>query len=242
MSVLTGLDSDLAYPATPGVPESGLHALVRFRTYGALRGHFAGRPGCFVGQDRNIYYRRGDSKTYVAPDVFVCCGVDPEPLELDRSFRPWDAGGPPEFVLEIASDGTWQKDLFDKPAIYLEVGVSEYWRFDPTGGEFYTPVLQGDRLAGGRWQRIPVAPDDDGRLCGRSDVLGLDLHAETRRLHLRDARTGRWLPDPDDTRQEREEVLARAVAAEAALGAEAAARRAAEAEVAALRARLSDQP
>ncbi len=216
MSVLTGLDPDVAYPATPGVPESGLHALVRYQTYGALRGHFAGRPGCFVGQDRNIYYRRGDSKTFVAPDVFVSFGVDPGPLELDRSYRPWDAGGPPTFVLEIASEKTWDKDLNAKPDIYREIGVAEYWRLDPTGGDFYTPALQGDRLQADAWEPIPVTLDDR-RLTGHSAVLDLHLHAETHRLRLRDPHTGRWLSDPDETRQERD---------------------AAEAEIATLRAQL----
>ncbi|MDE0196377.1 MAG: hypothetical protein OXP08_12585 [bacterium] len=38
----------------------------------------------------------------------------------------------------------------------------------------------------------------DGRLSGCSYVLGLDLHAEERRLRCRDSQTGRWLPDPGD--------------------------------------------
>ena len=57
MSLLSELDPDVAYPATPSVPDSDLHSLVRHLTYGALREHFAGRPSCFVGQDLNIYYR-----------------------------------------------------------------------------------------------------------------------------------------------------------------------------------------
>ena len=79
-----------------------------------------------------------------------------------------------------------------------------------------------------------MVPDGDGRLVGRSGVLGLDVYAETHRLRFRDYRTGRWLSDPDDTRRERDAAEARATAAEARA-------KTAEAELAALRARLNDQ-
>jgi len=233
MTLLTELDPDVAYPPTPGVPESGLHALVRYLTYGALREHFAGHKGCFVGQDRNIYYRRGDNRTFVSPDVFVCFGVDPADWELAGSYRPWDAGAPPAFVLEIASERTYKTDLYDKPAIYLEIGVEEYWRIDATGGDFYTPFLQGDRRVGDSWQPIDVGLDDDDRLRGRSTVLGLDLCAEPHRLRLCDPQTGRRLSDPDDVRRQRDDLLASRDAAAARAAA-------AEAELAALKARLGD--
>ena len=204
MSVLTdpdldlaGLDPDVAYPANPSVPDSDLHAVVRFLSYGSLRGHFDGRPDCFVGQDLSVYYRRGE-RTFVGPDVLVSFGVDPAQIRKAASYRPWDAGGPPAFVLEIASERTYEKDLHVKPAVYLEVGVEEYWRFDPTGGEFLQPALQGDRRAGNTWQPITINTDDHGHLGGHSETLDLTLHADAHRLRFRNPRTGEWLPDPDE--------------------------------------------
>ena len=234
MSLTAGLDPAVAYPATaPEMAESGLHSKVRIQTYIALGDHFAGRPDCFVCTDRNLYYRPRPESAFVAPDVFVCFGVDPGPLELDASYRLWDAGQPPRFVLEIASEKTRGNDLNDKPGIYLEIGVSEYWRFDPTGGELFTPILQGDRLDGGSWEPIPTAPDDGG-LGGHSRALGLDLHAEARRLRFRDPQTGLWLPDHEETRHALEETRH-------ALEESRRERDAAQAEVAALRARLNDR-
>ena len=235
MGVLTGLHPDVAYPATGSVPDSDQHSLVRFLAYGALRGHFEGRRGCFVGQDLNMYYRLGE-RIWVAPDVFVCFDVDPGRIRTAASYRLWEVGAPPSFVLEIASERTYKKDLNDKPAVYLEMGVSEYWRFDPTGGDFYEPALQGDRRAGDAWAPIAVSPDEEGRPSGRSGALGVDLHAEPERLRFRDPRTGLWLPDPDDACHALDDAESRAIAAETARAAEAAARRAAEAELAALRA------
>ncbi|MXZ31778.1 MAG: Uma2 family endonuclease [Acidimicrobiia bacterium] len=243
MSVLTdpdldlaGLDPDVAYPANPSVPDSDLHAVVRFLSYGSLRGHFDGRPDCFVGQDLSVYYRRGE-RTFVGPDVLVSFGVDPAQIRKAASYRPWDAGGPPAFVLEIASERTYEKDLHVKPAVYLEVGVEEYWRFDPTGGEFFafSPFLQGDRREGDALVPIEVGADGDGRLRGHSRVLGLDLHAEPSRLRFRDPLSGLWLPDPDEALRQRDAAEVRATAAEARAAA-------AEAELVALRARRDAQP
>jgi len=48
------------------------------------------------------------------------------------------------FALEIASHTTYKRDLRAKPARFAELGVAEYWRLDPTGGEYFTPPLQGE--------------------------------------------------------------------------------------------------
>ncbi len=249
MSVLADVDPAVAYPATvPDMGEAPRHARTRFLAYGALSAHFSGRPDCFVGQELNVYYRQAPDTAFVVPDVLVCFGVDPRAIEEDVSYRLWDAGAPPSFVLEVASERTSKRDREEKPAVYLEVGVGEYWRFDPTGGDLHRPVLQGERRVGDSWEPATVAMDDDGRLRGRSRVLGLDLHAEARRLRFLDPRTGLWLPDPDESRHALDATRQERDAAEAALAAAAAARRAAEAraeaaeaEVAALRARLNDQ-
>ena len=111
------------------------------------------------------------------------------------------------------------------------MGAEEYWRFDPTGGHLYAPMLQGDRRAGRVWEPIEVTPDADGCLVGLSRALGLYLHAETNRLRFRDPDSGLWLPDPEETRNALAEARRERDAAETRA-------EAAEAEVAALRARL----
>ncbi|MYB24554.1 MAG: Uma2 family endonuclease [Acidimicrobiia bacterium] len=235
------VDPAVAYPETvPEVSESFLHTSVRFQAFSALRGHFEGRPGCFVGSDFNVYYRPLPAPAFVEPDLFVSFGVDPAALESDFSYRLWDAGAPPAFVVEIASKSTHRKDLHVKPAIYLEMGTSEYWCFDPTGG-FYAPSLRGARRAGDAWEPIEVALDGEGRLRGRSGVLGLDLCAEESRLRFWDPRTAAWVPDHDDTRRALQRTSGQRDAEAAARRAAEQRATAAEAELAALKAQLADQ-
>ena len=242
MSVLAGVDPDVAYPATvPEMGESGLHFRVRMQTYTALRDHFAARSDCFVCSERNVYYRPLPEPAFVVPDVFVAFGVDPGALELAVSYRIWGPGAPPAFVLEIASQATHRADREDKPAVYWEMGAAEYWCLDPTGGDLDEPMLLGARRAGGAWQPIETAPGAGGGLRARSDALGLDLHAEPQRLRFRDPRTGLWLPDHDQTRHERDAEAAARRAAEARAAAAEARAAAAEAEAAALRARRNDR-
>ena len=74
----------------------------------------------------------------------------PDLLMVEADDRPrtsWivrDEGKPPQFVLEVASGSSWERDSEDKPLIYEGMGVGEYALFAPErtdGG----PVLFGYR-------------------------------------------------------------------------------------------------
>ena len=249
---------DICYPEGPPMPEGNLQTKRRMELVLALRRWFDRRAieGAWVCCDMNVYYRKGDTKAVVAPDVAVAFGVDAAAQETENTFRVWDTGAVPCFALEIASPTTVDVDLFDKPDKYAALGVDEYWRLDPTGGELLDPPLQGERSVSGRWAPIEVSADAGGGLRGRSEVLGLDLCWRPPKLRLWDIAEGVWLPDPDDLDDRlAEEASARQIA-EAGLAAEATARlaaegrasaaegraSAAEAELAELRARLRGNP
>ena len=171
-----------------------------------LREWLAERLDVYVGGDMLIYYRMNDNETRIAPDIFVVFGV------LDRTPRyswiVWREGKAPDFVLEIASPGTWRRDASRKREIYAELGVREYWRFDPTG-ECFRPPLAGERLVGGEYQPIEITADGDGLLRGYSELLALDIcvlgEAERNLLRFYDPVGGRWL------RTHHEEAVARQV-------------------------------
>jgi Uma2 family endonuclease len=70
----------------------------------------------------------------IAPDVFMA-KVD-IPQEQRPYVRSWDLSEPnrpvPAIVFEIASDETFPKDLDEKVERYRDMGVQEYFAYDPT--------------------------------------------------------------------------------------------------------------
>ena len=64
-----------------------------------------------------------DEKTIVQPDILILC--DKEKLTKSRIV------GAPDFVVEILSPSTYQKDLMIKGKKYQQAGVKEYWIIEP---------------------------------------------------------------------------------------------------------------
>ena len=132
------------------------------------------------------------------PDLMVAFNVDRPGIIARNGYAINRVGKPPDFALEVASPTTGEQDYTAKRMDYERFGVSEYWRFDPTGGDWHDAALAGDRLVDGRYQPIPVEwPEDDvGR--GYSRTLGLYLCWEYGRLRFYDPERARYLPTLDD--------------------------------------------
>ncbi|MDE0193293.1 MAG: Uma2 family endonuclease, partial [Gammaproteobacteria bacterium] len=185
-----GLDDD-GYPYSDSLPvESQSHERARAHLVDVVRACFAGRADVFAASELGFYFERGNRKALVVPDAFVVFGVDANP---DLSYKLWEHRRVPDFVLEVLSRRTWRKDVRDKPGLYADLGVREYWLFDPyrtrrDGGA----VLEGRRLAGREW--VPVAPcaTGDGFV---SVVLDLDILVAGGELRLRDRETGEIVPN-----------------------------------------------
>ena len=132
-------------------------------------------------------------------------------------------------MLEVAAPDTWRREGAAKRDIYAEMGVPEYWRFDPTG-ECFSPPLAGERL-GDDGQYHPIPLDTDGYLRGRSDVLGLDLCASPDgRLRLYDPAAGQWRRNYYEAAAARQAAAVARQTAESARRAAEAARQPAEAD------------
>ena len=217
-------DLSIEYPSSDGEPmaESKWQYVPLTDTVSALENHFINRPDVFIGGDMLVYYRMNDNETRVAPDVFAVFGVTGK--HYRDNWIVWREGKAPDFVMEIASPSTWRRDVAAKRDIYAEMGVPEYWRYDPTG-ELYDPPLAAERLVDGQYHPILLETDGDGILRGHSAVLGLDICVKPDlELRLYNPESGQWLR----THAESEE----------ALHAETAARQAAEEEVKRLREQL----
>ena len=193
-------DPSIVYPSSDGEPmaenEEQLYAMIDAIT--TLREWYADQEDVHVGGDLLIYYRMNDNETRVAPDVFVVFGSD---KARRPSWRVWVEGKAPDFVMELASGSTWRRDMREKRDIYAEMEVTEYWRFDPSGSYFASPLI-GERLEDGEYTEMPVATGGDGILRGYSPVLGLDLCVlPDGNLRLYDPASGQWLRTHHDSEE-----------------------------------------
>ena len=187
---------------------------------GLLRARFTGfgsRPDVFLSRETNICYDPNNLNVRISPDVYLAFGVDARAIRPRKLYLPWEVGKPPDWVLEIASESTGQRDVDYKPGVYARIGVPEYWRFDPSGGANHGAALSGLLLTGGGYREVELTTGPDGILKGYSPVLGLSLCWDEGWPRFYDPATGTYL-------EGWREAAARAAAAEAQ-------RDAAEAEV-----------
>jgi len=210
------IEDDALYPSSDGEPvgETDWHmwALILLRE--ALEDVFAERADVKVASDMFLYYRQGDPSASKAPDVMVIKGVA---KHFRRSFKTWVENALPSVIVEIASEKTWKDDVGEKRKLYEELGVSEYFVFDPEA-LYFRPSLRGYRLKEGRYVRLTAA--GDGSLLSKE--MGLRLGRENSMVRLRDARTGQPVltrterAEWERAEKERERARADALAAELA--------------------------
>ena len=218
------------YPSSDGKPmaENDAQRFAILYMIGALKICFAHRKDVYVSGDLLVYYEEGNPRRSVAPDVLVAFGVE----DRERpTYKVWEEGKAPDFVLEVASPSTWEDDEGRKAELYERLRVREYWQYDPTG-KHLPSRLKGRRLAGGSYEPRPVVESLDGTLILHSETLGLELRAKGREMYFLDPVTGRRLLS------HQEENAARR-AAESRAEREASARQAAEARLAEIEALFS---
>ena len=152
------------------------------------------------------------------PDLLVLFDSDLALLRAQNGYVIDSQGKAPDFVLEVASPTTGSIDYTDKREDYERFGVGEYWRFDPSDGEYHDVALAGDRLVNGVYESIDIEKLGEGRLRGYSEALGLYVCWEEGMLRFFDPVTGSYLLAHDEDRAGRMAAEARAGAAEARAG------------------------
>ena len=229
------------YPETNGEPmaASDLHLEILIWLLQTLKAHFAQKPDVYVSGDILTYYVEGNPRAVVAPDVLVSFGIG---QKLRHTYKVWEEGKAPDFVMEFSSKTTYQNDLADKMETYAGLNIPNYLLYDAEA--LYLPVpLMGFQLVDGVY--VPIPPGVDGEI--HSDVLGLDFHIQDERLRVYDPVGEQWLQTLEEqhaTRAEqeahaRQEEIARVENAEARAEQEARARQKAEEEVERLREQLA---
>ena len=155
--------------------------------------HFAGEPNVTVASEVPVGPGLPVRDDVRIPDLMVVRGADRELIEEQRGYAIDRQGKAPDFVLEVAPPTIGRADYTDKRRTYERLGVMEYWRFDPNGGEYHDAALAGDRMVDGVHQPIDIEVLGEGRLRGYSEALGLYLCWEEMKLRFFDPRAESYL-------------------------------------------------
>lgn len=202
--------NEIHYPETDGKPiaESDLHRDMMLYLVRLLQRFFAGQA-VYVSGNLLVYYEQGNRYKSVAPNCFVVRGIDPH---LRKTYKIWEEGKAPEVVFEVTSHSTQNEDLGQKMGIYAQMGVQEYYLYDPTA-DYLQPSLRAFVLQGGGY--VPMTPVRDevdlGDLAVMPDpteppefispLLGLRITLdEGNQLHFYDLRDGKRLLSDEEAR------------------------------------------
>jgi len=166
----------------------------------ALRQYLEGRAAIVLA-DQFLYYAQGFPRLRVAPDVMVIFDVTLSPRD---NYKIWEESQVPVVIFEITSPGTKDQDTGFKKTLYEQLGVQEYWLFDPKG-EWITEQLRGYRL-----NKEEYEPITDGR----SEPLHLRFEIEGQLIAFYREDTGEKLLAPGELVQGLQQALERAQQAE----------------------------
>ena len=197
------VESEIFYPSADGQPvaETYDHLYALLTNLEVLKQYLANRQATVLG-NQFLYYAQGFPKLRVAPDVMVIFDVAPGGRD---NYKTWEEGQVPTVIFEMTSFGTKGQDEIFKKTLYEQLGVKEYWLFDPKG-EWVEQQLRGYRLRGEIYE-----PIEDGH----SEPLQLRLVIEGKLIGFYSEDTGEKLLIPDELAQAlRQEVLARQQAEE----------------------------
>ncbi|HIK45483.1 MAG TPA: Uma2 family endonuclease [Leptolyngbyaceae cyanobacterium M65_K2018_010] len=191
-------DLEVEYPSCDGEPvaKTFVHLYALLVTLEVLRQYLDGQQATVLA-NQFLYYSQGMPKLRVAPDVMVIFNVPPGGRD---NYKIWEEGQVPSVIFEMTSKGTQEHDQSFKKTLYEQLGVEEYWLFDPKG-EWVDGQLQGYRL-----QHDLYYPITDGR----SAPLKLRLAVEGSLISFYREDTGEKLLIPAELYQAlKQEALAR---------------------------------
>lgn len=159
-------DIEIIYPSSDGtsLAETYVHLYAILVTLEILKQYLQGQQATVLA-DQFLYYAQGFPRLRVAPDVMVIFNVAPGGRD---NYKIWEEKQVPSVIFEITSEGTREKDTGFKKTLYEQLGVKEYWLFDPKG-EWIENKLKGFRLEKDIYEEITH---------NKSELLGLTLEVE----------------------------------------------------------------
>ena len=144
--LIDGVLYDMSAPSSP-------HQLVGGFIYARLFNHIMGKKGSCLPMIAPVDVQLGrDEKTMVQPDVLIVCDRD---LVIRRCVY-----GAPDFIAEVLSPSTGNKDRYVKLHKYASAGVREYWMIDPDRQKVVVYNFQDEDAVPAVYgfdQQVPVA-------------------------------------------------------------------------------------
>ena len=179
----------------PGPIEEGMRQEFTIdRIKWSLRERYQAHDDVFVSNAVFLSYDINNGNARVRPDLFIAFGVDAATIRLHLpNFWIWETGKVPDFVMEVASPSTALIDLGPKRDLYARLGITEYWRFDPSGGDLYQQPLTGERLVDGRYVAFEIILGSDGSQRAHSPLLDLDFYWNDSGFDVLDPVTGKTI-------------------------------------------------
>ena len=150
------------------------HPAIEYVTM-AVRYILRGEGAVFIGSNIPLRTNPRNRREHEAPDYYLARNVNVAAIRGETAYNLWEVGKPPDWALEVASPSTYERDLYEKPDRYAEIGIGEYWMFDPTGGDLYGQSLMGFKLVDGRYESVELVRNEHGLLSGYSRELGVRL-------------------------------------------------------------------
>jgi len=161
-----------------------------------LSARFADRSDVLISGEGYVCRTRSDLNPLFVPDcIFVDGLADPDGVIATNGYVIDEVGKPPDLVFGAASKSTGRRDITVKREGYALFGVPEYWRFDPSGGEYHGVALAGDKLVDGKYEPIEIHGEPCNLFWGYSAVLDLQVCSDDKRLRFRDPATMEFLLD-----------------------------------------------
>ena len=164
---------DIFYEDPEPVEDDMLQARPINRVAGLLYDYYDDRPDVFVSDGGFVMYNEENGNKRVAPDCYIAFNVDVARIEEMANFWVWRVGKAPDFAMEMASPSTAANDMGHKRDLYARIGIAEYWRLDPTGGDLYGQPITGERLIDGFYEPYEVRAESDGSVTSYSELLDL---------------------------------------------------------------------
>ena len=186
---------DIFYEEPEALAEDGMQQEFTIdRIKWSLQERYQSRDDVFVSNGVFLSYDITNGNARVQPDLFIAFGVDAATIRVNLpNFWIWETGKVPDFVMEVASPSTAANDLGRKRDLYARLGVTEYWRFDPTGGDLYGQPLAGERLVDGNYVAFDISVGTDGSQRSHSQLLDVDFYWGGEGFDVLDPATGKTI-------------------------------------------------